>query len=358
MLYYLLYPLRADFIIFNLFKYISFRTFGALLTALFLYLIIGKRFIRYLTKNQVGQFIRDEGPKSHFNKKGTPTMGGVPILGCVAVSVLLWGNLENAYLWLVMGVMLLFGAIGFYDDFKKQIKKENLGLKARVKFPLQIAISLLAGFTLLNYLDFSTELVVPFLKDFHPDLGWYYLIVICLVVTGASNAVNLTDGLDGLVAGPNIVAFGTYGLLVYIVGHAKFADYLQVLFIPGASELAVFCGAMVGGIIGFLWYNSYPAEIFMGDVGSLSIGAALGIVAILAKAEILLILVGGIFVLETVSVITQVISFKLTGKRIFRMAPLHHHYELKGWPEPKIITRFWIISFILSLLSLATLKIR
>ncbi|MFO1464141.1 MAG: phospho-N-acetylmuramoyl-pentapeptide-transferase [bacterium] len=358
MLYYFLYPLRTEFIVFNLFKYITFRTFGALMTALFLYLLLGKRFISYLRKNQVGQFIRDEGPKTHFNKKGTPTMGGLLILFCLGISVLLWGNLENAYLWLMLFVMFSFGAIGFYDDYKKQIKKVNLGLKARIKFPLQILISALAGVTLLSYLDFSTKLVLPFFKDLQPDLGWAYVGLICLVVTGASNAVNLTDGLDGLVAVPNVMAFSTYAVLVYVAGNSKLAEYLQVIFVPGAGELAIFCGALVGGIIGFLWFNSYPAEIFMGDTGSLSIGAALGMVAILAKAEILLILVGGIFVLETVSVMTQVISFKLTGKRIFRMAPIHHHFELKGWPEPKVIVRFWIISFILSLLSLATLKIR
>ncbi|MDL1873480.1 phospho-N-acetylmuramoyl-pentapeptide-transferase [Deltaproteobacteria bacterium PRO3] len=358
MLYYLLYPLRTEFIVFNLFKYITFRTFGALMTALILYLLLGKRFIAYLRRNQVGQFIRDEGPKTHFNKKGTPTMGGLLILFCTTISVFLWGNLGNAYLWLTMFVLLSYGAIGFYDDYKKQIQKVNLGLKARLKFPLQVLIAALAGVTLLSYLDFSTKLVLPFFKDVQPDLGWFYVALICLVVTGASNAVNLTDGLDGLVAVPNVMAFSTYAVLVYVAGNKTLADYLQVLSVPGAGELAIFCGALVGGLIGFLWFNSYPAEIFMGDTGSLSIGAALGMVAILAKAEILLILVGGIFVLETVSVMTQVISFKLTGKRIFKMAPIHHHFELKGWPEPKVIVRFWIISFILSLLSLATLKIR
>ncbi|KAB2837872.1 phospho-N-acetylmuramoyl-pentapeptide-transferase, partial [bacterium] len=309
-------------------------------------------------RNQVGQFIRDEGPKTHFNKKGTPTMGGLLILFCTTISVFLWGNLGNAYLWLTMFVLLSYGAIGFYDDYKKQIQKVNLGLKARLKFPLQVLIAAVAGVTLLSYLDFSTKLVLPFFKDIQPDLGWFYVALICLVVTGASNAVNLTDGLDGLVAVPNVMAFSTYAVLVYVAGNKTLADYLQVILVPGAGELAIFCGALVGGLIGFLWFNSYPAEIFMGDTGSLSIGAALGMVAILAKAEILLILVGGIFVLETVSVMTQVISFKLTGKRIFKMAPIHHHFELKGWPEPKVIVRFWIISFILSLLSLATLKIR
>ena len=358
MLYYFLYPLRTEFIVFNLFKYITFRSFGALMTALVLYLLLGKRFIAYLRRNQVGQFIRDEGPATHFNKKGTPTMGGLLILFCMSVSVLLWGNLENAYLWLMMFVLLCFGAIGFYDDYKKQVQKVNLGLKARLKFPLQVLIAAVAGVTLLSYLDFSTKLVLPFFKDLQPDLGWFYIGLICLVVTGTSNAVNLTDGLDGLVAVPNVMAFSTYAVLAYVAGNKAIADYLQVLSVPGAGELAIFCTALIGGLIGFLWFNSYPAEIFMGDTGSLSIGAALGMIAILAKAEILLILVGGIFVLETVSVMTQVVSFKLTGKRIFKMAPIHHHFELKGWPEPKVIVRFWIISFILSLLSLATLKIR
>lgn len=358
MLYYFLYPLRAEFIIFNVFKYITFRTFGALITALFLFLFLGKGFIRFLRRKQIGQFIRDEGPKSHFSKEGTPTMGGLLLLFCIGISVFLWGNLENAYLWIVMFVLFSFGTIGFYDDYKKVIKKESLGLQARVKFPLQVLFSVVAGYFLLTYLDFSTELVLPFFKNVRPDLGWYYLIMVSLVVVGTSNAVNLTDGLDGLVAGPNVVAFATYGILVYIVGNALLAKYLQVAFIPGAGELAIFCGAIVGSLIGFLWYNSYPAEIFMGDVGSLSLGAALGMVAILAKAEILLIVIGGVFVLETVSVITQVISFKLTGKRIFKMAPIHHHYELKGWAEPKVIVRFWIISFILSLIALSTLKIR
>lgn len=358
MLYYFLYPLRADFPLFNVIKYITFRSFGALMTALLLYLLLGKGFIRFLQSKQIGQQIREEGPKSHFDKKGTPTMGGLLILFCIGVSLLLWGNLENAYLWIVLFVLYAFGLVGFLDDYKKVIKRENLGIQARVKFPLQVLISLVAGYFLLKYLDFSTELTVPFFKNIHPDLGWFYLIMVFLVVVGSSNAVNLTDGLDGLVAGPNIVAFSTYAVLVYVVGHAVLAKYLQVLYIPGAGELTVFCAALVGGILGFLWFNSYPAQIFMGDVGSLSIGAALGMVAILAKAEILLILIGGIFVLETISVITQVISFKLTGRRIFRMAPIHHHFELKGWAEPKIIIRFWIISLMLSMFALATLKIR
>lgn len=285
-------------------------------------------------------------------------MGGILLLFCSFVAILLWGNLSNAYLWLCMGVLLAFGAIGFYDDYKKQIKKENLGLKARYKFSLQILLSLVAGFILIRYLNFSTDLILPFFKNIHPDLGWGYLIMIAFVIAGTSNAVNLTDGLDGLVAGPNIMAYTTYALLTYIVGNSKLAEYLQMLSVPGAGELAVLCSAIVGGVLGFLWFNTYPAQIFMGDVGSLSLGAGLGIVAIIAKAEILLILVGGVFVMETLSVISQVLSFQLTGKRIFKMSPIHHHFELKGWAEPKVIVRFWILSFILSLISLATLKIR
>ncbi|MCP5467945.1 MAG: phospho-N-acetylmuramoyl-pentapeptide-transferase [Deltaproteobacteria bacterium] len=358
MMFYYLYLQNKDEMIFNIFKYITFRTFAAVVTAFFLYIVLGKPFIHYLKNRSIGQFIRGEGPESHSKKQGTPTMGGLLIIFCVLISILLWGNLTNAYLWIVVFVLLAYGAIGFYDDFQKLIKKQNLGLQARVKFPLQVLVCMAVGFVLIHYLDFNTKLIFPFFKNFTPDLGWYYLIMIFFVIVGSSNAVNLTDGLDGLVAVPNIMAFSTYGLLSYIIGHRVIANYLDVAFVPGTGELLVLCGAVVGAIIGFLWFNSYPAEIFMGDTGSLSLGAALGTVAILAKSELLLILIGGIFVLETLSVMTQVISFKLTGKRIFRMAPLHHHFELKGWAEPKVIVRFWIISFMLCMLSLATLKIR
>ncbi len=357
-MFYYLYLQNKNEALFNIFQYLTFRSFAAVVTAFFLYIALGKPFIRYLQGRAIGQFIRDEGPQSHSKKHGTPTMGGLLIIFCVLISVLFWGNLTNSYLWLVVFVFFAYGAIGFYDDFKKQIKKENLGLQARVKFPLQVLVSVVAGFVLIKYLNFNTELIFPFFKKFTPDLGWFYLVVIFFVVVGASNAVNLTDGLDGLVAVPNIMAFSTYGVLAYVVGHKVIANYLDIAFVLGTGELLIFCAAIVGAIIGFLWFNSYPAEIFMGDTGSLSLGAALGMVAILAKSELLLILIGGIFVLETLSVITQVISFKLTGKRIFRMAPLHHHFELKGWAEPKVIVRFWIISFMLCMLSLATLKIR
>lgn len=366
MFYELLYPLSQDIPALNIFRYITFRTFGALLTGLLLYLTFGRQFINFLIKKEIGQFIRGEGPKSHFEKKGTPTMGGVLIILCTLVSVLLWGrftyddpkNPSAIYLCLVLVVMLLFGLIGFLDDYIKMVKKDNLGLRGKYKISLQLFFSFAVGVFLVGYLDFSTELHFPFVKDFSPDLKGFFIILVVLVITGTSNAVNLTDGLDGLVAMPNIIAFLTYGTLVYIIGNAKLAQYLQVPFVSGVGEMAIFCGAISGAILGFLWFNSYPAEVFMGDVGSLSLGASLGMVAILAKAEVLLILVGGIFVLETISVITQVISFKLTGKRIFRMAPLHHHFELKGWAEPKVIIRFWIIAFILALLSLASLKIR
>ncbi|MCB1215384.1 MAG: phospho-N-acetylmuramoyl-pentapeptide-transferase [Deltaproteobacteria bacterium] len=358
MFYHLLYPLSDVFSAFNLFKYITFRSFGALMTSLLIYLLFGKRFIAFLQRLKAGQFIREEGPEHHQVKGGTPTMGGILIVLALSVSTLLWSNLNNPYVWTVLFVLLGYGALGFIDDYLKVVKKRNLGLRAKTKFSLQAILSLSAGFLLIEYCHFSTELHFPFLKDIHPDLGYWYLALIFLVIVGTSNAVNLTDGLDGLVTGPNIIAFGAYGLLLYVAGNAKIADYLRVASAPGTGELTVFCASMMGALIGFLWFNSHPAQVFMGDVGSLSIGAVLGTVALIAKAEILLILIGGIFVLETVSVITQVLSFKLTGKRIFRMAPLHHHFELKGWSESKVIVRFWIISLILAILSLATLKIR
>ncbi|MBI2337451.1 MAG: phospho-N-acetylmuramoyl-pentapeptide-transferase [Deltaproteobacteria bacterium] len=358
MFYEFLFPLGEEFPLFNVLKYISVRTVGGFFTGLLIFMIFGKKFIRFLIAHEVGQFIRGEGPKSHFEKKGTPTMGGVLISIAGLVSTLLWGDLHNSYVWLVVSVFIFFGFIGFLDDYKKQVKKENQGLDGKTKLLLQLTFAFVVGFIMVAFLDFSTELNVPFFKNFHPDLKGFYILMAVFVIVGSSNAVNLTDGLDGLVAMPNIVAFITYGIFVYVIGNYKLAGYLQVPFVKGVGELAIFCGAIAGAVMGFLWFNSYPAELFMGDVGSLSIGASLGTVALLAKAEILLVLVGGIFVLETVSVITQVISFKLTGKRVFRMAPLHHHYELKGWAEPKVITRFWIISFLLALMALATLKIR
>ncbi|MFO1518092.1 MAG: phospho-N-acetylmuramoyl-pentapeptide-transferase [bacterium] len=358
MFYQFLYPFHEHFQLFNVFKYITFRTLAALLTSMSLYFLFGKRLIDFLARLQLGQFIREEGPQSHQAKKGTPTMGGVLILGAGVISTLLWGNLTNSLVWLCLWVLLSFGLIGFYDDFRKVTKKRNLGLKGRYKILFQFLFSGVAGYFLLLHADYPRELFVPFIKEIHPNLGWFYIAFIILVVVGASNAVNLTDGLDGLASVPTIIAFATYAIFAYIAGSTKIATYLQVPSVIGAGEVAVFCGAVIGAVIGFLWYNAYPAEIFMGDVGSLSLGAALGFVSVITKNEILLIMVGGIFVLETLSVITQVISFKLTGKRIFRMAPIHHHFELKGWAEPKVIVRFWIISLILAILSLSTLKLR
>jgi phospho-N-acetylmuramoyl-pentapeptide-transferase len=358
MFYHLLYPLHESFPLFNVIKYITFRTFASLLTSMTLYFIFGRPLIAYFTRLQIGQFIREEGPQSHFGKKGTPTMGGILIVGAALVSSLLWSNLADGYVWLCLLALTGFGMVGFIDDYRKLLKKKNEGLKGRYKILLQILLALAAGIILLGFLDFDRQLYFPFLKQVHPNLGWFYLILIVLVVVGTSNAVNLTDGLDGLASVPNIMAFTTYAIFAYVAGNAKIATYLQVPPVPGAGEVSVFCGAVMGAVIGFLWYNAYPAEIFMGDVGSLSLGASLGMVALLTKNEIILILVGGIFVLETLSVITQVVSFKLTGKRIFRMAPIHHHFELKGWAEPKVIVRFWIISLILAILSLATLKLR
>lgn len=358
MFYQFLYPLHDHFQAFNVFKYITFRSFAAFMTGMLIYLIFGKALIRFLAKKQLGQFIREEGPEHHQVKKGTPTMGGVLILIAAIVASLLWGNLTNGYTWLCISVFAAFGLIGFVDDYKKQIMKDNEGLKGRYKLLLQFTFSGLAGYFMITELGFDTQLYVPFVKYIHPDLGWYYIPLIMLVMVGASNAMNLTDGLDGLVAVPTITAFGTYGIFAYVVGNAKIADYLQISSIPGAGEVSVFCAAIAGAVMGFLWYNAHPAQIFMGDVGSLALGGVLGLVALITKNELLLIVVAGIPVLETLSVIAQVISFKMTGKRIFRMAPIHHHFELKGWAEPKVIVRFWIISLILAVLSLATLKIR
>lgn len=342
----------------NLFKYITFRTFGALMTALAIFLIFGQKFINYLVQKKIGQYIREEGPKSHQGKSGTPTMGGALIIIAGVVSTALWGNFSQEYLWLCLGVFISYGALGFIDDYRKLLKKQNEGLSAKQKILLQILVASVAGAVLIHFSHIDTELRFPFFKNINPDLGWFYLGLVVLVIVGASNAVNLTDGLDGLAAGPSIVAFSTYAIFAYIAGNAILSTYLQVAHVPGSGELAVFCGALIGALLGFLWFNTYPAQVFMGDTGSLSLGAALGLIAVITKNEILLIMVGGIFVMEALSVISQVTSFKLTGKRIFRMAPIHHHFELKGWAEPKVIVRFWIMSLILAILSLATLKLR
>ena len=359
MLYQLLYSLHTQFSFFNVFRYITLRTIYATLTALVITFFLGPVVIRLLTRHQIGQYIREEGPQSHLNKKGTPTMGGILILFAVTVATLFWADLTNLYIWVVLLVTLGFGLIGFIDDYRMLIKKRNKGLSGRTKMFLQILLALIPAVFLYLHFQYNTRLSIPFFKTLTPDLGWGYILLAVFIIVGTSNAVNLTDGLDGLAIGPATIAFGTYLLFSYCTGHLKIANYLQILYVPGSGELAVFCGALVGAGIGFLWFNAYPAQVFMGDVGSLSLGAALGTVAVVTKNEIVLILVGGLFVVEALSVIFQVGYFKMTrGKRIFRMAPLHHHFELKGWTEPKIIVRFWIIAVILSLISLSTLKLR
>jgi phospho-N-acetylmuramoyl-pentapeptide-transferase len=360
MLYHLLVPLADYFGALNVFRYITFRTIYAAVTALLIAWLMGPWVIHKLHQLQVGQYIRELGPESHKAKAGTPTMGGVLILFAMSVSLLLWGDLGNFYLWMAMGVTLCYGLIGFMDDYLKKVKKANEGgLSAKVKFLLLALVALAAATALYLHPGYSTNLSVPFFKLALPDLGWGYILLAMFILVGTANAVNLTDGLDGLAAGPVLIAAATYLVLSYLTGNAKAAAYLQILHVPGAGELAVFCGAVVGAVMGFLWYNAYPAQIFMGDTGSLSLGGALGITAVCTKHEILLALVGGLFVVEALSVILQVGFFKMTGgKRIFRMAPLHHHFELKGWAEPKVIVRFWIISVVLALLAMSTLKLR
>ncbi len=357
MLYYFLYPLAKYHTIFNVFQYITFRTIYAAVTALVLSFIFGPYLINKLKAMNFGEVVRRDGPQTHLSKEGTPTMGGAIILLIVIVSVLLWGNLSNSYVWVLCFVTVGMGLIGFLDDYKKVVLKEKRGLSGWTKFTLQAVVALAAaGF--LYHSGFNTVVTVPFFKAVHMDLKAFYIIFAMLVIVGASNAVNLTDGLDGLAIGPMVIAAATYMLLAYLVGHVKIANYLHILYVPRTSELSVFAGAMVGASLGFLWFNTYPAQVFMGDVGSLSLGGALGTLAVITKNEVLLIIVGGIFVIEALSVIFQVASFKLTGKRVFAMAPIHHHYELKGWAEPKIIVRFWIISIILALIAISTLKIR
>jgi phospho-N-acetylmuramoyl-pentapeptide-transferase len=359
MIYHLLYPLHTTFAAFNVFRYITFRTIYASLTAFLICFLLGPWMIRRLSMMQVGQYIREDGPTDHHKKAGTPTMGGVLILFALVGSTLLWTDLTNPYVWITLLATLGFGAIGFVDDYLMQVKKRNLGLTARKKFMYQVLLALLVGLLAFQISNFSTQLSVPFFKNLTPDPGWGYIFFAALVIVGASNAVNLTDGLDGLAIGPVIIAAVTYMIFAYVAGHAKIADYLQIVAVSGCGEVAVFCGALAGAGLGFLWFNAYPAQVFMGDVGSLSMGAALGTVAVITKQEILLVLVGGLFVIEALSVIFQVSFFKMTkGRRIFRMAPLHHHFELKGWPEPKVITRFWIIAIALALIAMSTLKLR
>ncbi len=358
MLYHLLYPLHTEFSVLYIFRYITFRTIYATITALIISFLIGPWLIQKLQALQIGQSIRKLGPESHFKKEGTPTMGGTLILFAIVLPTLLWADLKNIYVWVTLLVTIGFGAVGFMDDYRKVRKKNSDGLRPRQKMFWLLLISLAAGMVLFFYPPFQTTLSVPFLKGLRPDLGIFYIPFAMLVIVGTSNAVNLTDGLDGLAIGPMIIATGTYLIFAYLAGNARLADYLQISSVQGAGELSVLCGAMVGAGLGFLWFNSYPAQVFMGDVGSLSLGGALGTIAVITKQEIVLVIVGGIFVMEALSVIFQVTSFRLYGKRIFRMAPIHHHFELKGWPEPKIIVRFWIISIILALVGLSTLKLR
>jgi phospho-N-acetylmuramoyl-pentapeptide-transferase len=360
MLYRLFYALYDVYSPFNVFRYITFRTALAIITAIVTTLVLGPWIIEKLRKWSFTQHVRDDGPKTHFGKEGTPTMGGLLIILSITISVLLWGDLSNRYILIMIGALLGFGLIGFIDDYLKAIKKNPKGLRAWYKFGAQIILALIIGFFFYHDPNdiYVAKLSIPFFKKWLIDLGWFYIPFSIFVIVGSSNAVNLTDGIDGLAIGLVGIACLGNGALVYISGHAGFSEYLHVLFLPGTGELTVFCGAMFGASLGFLWYNSYPAEIFMGDVGSLSLGGSLGTLAVITKQEIVLVIVGGIFVIETFSVIIQVASFKLTGKRVFRMAPIHHHFEVKGWPEPKVIVRFWIVGIILALLSLTTLKVR
>ena len=361
MLYALLYPLADQFQAFNLFRYISFRSFGAVATALLVSLILGPRVIAWLKSRQGGgQPIREDGPQSHLvRKKGTPTMGGFLILLALTASTLLWADLTNPSVWIVLLVTVSFGLIGFFDDYQKLTRRSHRGVSGRLRMLLELALAGGACIALAFVMrqPLANSLALPFFNTLAP-LGWLYIPFGMLVITGASNAVNLTDGLDGLAIVPSMIAAGCFGLIAYLVGNAIYARYLLIPHVPGTGELAVFCGAMVGAGLGFLWFNAPPASVFMGDTGSLAIGAALGAIAVVTKHEIVLAIIGGLFVLEAVSVIVQVASFKLTGRRVFRMAPLHHHFEQKGWEEPTIVIRFWIIASILAIAGLATLKLR
>ena len=361
MLYHIFYPLSSDYSFLNVFRYITFRSAYSGITALVFSMLMGGMLIRMLTVFQVREKIRDDGPKSHIVKSGTPTMGGILILSTLIASTLLWADLTNSYIWLVVLATIGFGLIGFVDDIMK-LKKDE-GMKAKTKLILQILLSMAIGVYLIyfdpNRSEYATHLYIPFFKGFQLDLGDWYLLLIVITIVGTSNAVNLTDGLDGLAIGPIIVATITYTLILYLCGHFKFAEYLRIQHIKEAGEIVVFSSAVIGASLGFLWFNSYPAQIFMGDVGSLSLGGVLGTVAVIAKHELLLLLVGGVFVIEALSVIVQVIYFKYSGgKRFFKMAPLHHHFEHSGWAEPKVIVRFWIIAVVLAMISLSTLKLR
>ncbi|NQZ95054.1 MAG: phospho-N-acetylmuramoyl-pentapeptide-transferase [Myxococcales bacterium] len=357
MFYHLLYPFASEFQAFNVFRYITFRVGAATLTALFISFVVGPPLIRMLERLRVGQPIREIGP-DHQSKEGTPTMGGLLILLSLLVSVLLWSNLDNAFVWTVIGVTVGYGILGFIDDYAKVTRANSSGITARMKLFWQTVIAFAVAVAIYSQPAFDAVLSVPFFKNFTPHLGWFYIPVATFVIVAASNAVNLTDGLDGLAIGPVMIAAGTFLVLSYAAGHTVIADYLAIKSVPGAGHLAIFCGALIGGSLGFLWFNASPAQLFMGDVGSLALGGALGTIAVLIRQEFLLAVVGGIFVIETLSVIIQVAYFKMTGERVFLMAPIHHHFEKLGWPEQKIVVRFWIISIILGLIALSSLKLR
>jgi phospho-N-acetylmuramoyl-pentapeptide-transferase len=357
MFYYLFYPLASDYGAFNVFRYITFRTGAATLTALFIAFMVGPPLIRALGRLRVGQPIREIGP-DHQDKEGTPTMGGLLILLSLIVSVLLWSNLDSRLMWTVLGLTAGYGLLGFIDDYSKVRESSSAGISARAKLFWQTALALLVAVAIYTDPSFDAHLAVPFFKNFTPHLGWFYIPLATFIIVASSNAVNLTDGLDGLAIGPVMIAAGTFLILAYASGHAGIAEYLAIKHVPGAGHLSIFCGALIGGGLGFLWFNAPPAQLFMGDVGSLALGGALGTIAVLIRQEILLAVVGGIFVVETLSVIIQVASFKLTGRRVFLMAPIHHHFEKLGWPEQRIVVRFWIISAILGLISLSSLKLR
>ncbi|NOZ55733.1 MAG: phospho-N-acetylmuramoyl-pentapeptide-transferase [Calditrichaeota bacterium] len=361
MLYHLLYPLKVYVSWLNLMRYITFRSGAAAITALFISFIVGPWIIRKLREHQIGEEIRPEGPKSHLSKAGTPTMGGLIVLTAVLVPTVLFARLDNIYVLLILLATVSMGAVGFLDDYLKVVKKKPKGLIGRYKLAGQITLGLIVGSVLYfhpQFAEYRSVTTVPFFKDLVFDFGIFYIPVVVFVITATSNSVNLTDGLDGLAIGLVAIAITAFAAISYVSGRVDFSDYLNIIYLPGTGELTVFCLAMIGAALGFLWYNSYPAEVFMGDTGALAIGAALGTVAVLVKKELLLVIIGGVFVAESLSVMIQVYSFRHWGKRPFKMAPIHHHFELKGWPEPKVVVRFWIVGILLALLSLTTFKIR
>jgi len=345
---------------FNVFQYITMRTILGALTSLFMALVVGPTLIEYLGKYQIGQAVRDDGPQTHLEKAGTPTMGGLLILVCIAFSTLCWADLSNRFIWVVFLVTLAFGIIGWVDDYRKVVRQDPRGLAPRWKYLWQSLVGAAAAVFLFvsAQAPAETQLIVPFVKVVNLDLGWVFIVLAYFVIVGASNAVNLTDGLDGLAILPTVMVAGALAIFAYVAGNVRFAEYLGIPYVPGVGEVSIFCGAMVGAGLGFLWFNTYPAQVFMGDIGALALGAALGIIAVVVRQELVLFIMGGVFVMETLSVVVQVSSFKLTGRRIFHMAPLHHHFEMKGWPEPRVIVRFWIVSILLALITLSTLKLR